>query len=277
MTQSSLSLAMVVVLLAGCYSCDNPRGNDSSRPLRIATTTSLEASGLLDVLLPAFQKHSGIPVRAVAVGTGQALKFAESGDCDAVLVHDRVGEERMLAAGVLVERRVFARNDFVVVGPPDDPAGVRQAPSVTEAFRRIAEKGASFVSRGDDSGTHRAEQRLWKTCGIQPAGAWYLSAGQGMIETLLMADEKRGYALSDRSTFLRARNRFELEVLHQGDGALRNEYAVLLLNPARYPYARHREAHQLLEFLLSPEGQRLIGSVTAAGTRLFEPAVGESP
>ncbi|NMB74526.1 MAG: solute-binding protein [Myxococcales bacterium] len=266
-----------MLLLTACRSGEDPAGLGPGRSLRIATTTSLEASGLLDVLLPAFQRHSGISVHAVVVGTGQALKFAESGDCDAVLVHDREGEERLLSAGVLIERRMFARNDFVVVGPPEDPAGVRQSPSIIEAFRRVAEKGAFFISRGDDSGTHRAERRLWEKCGIRPAEAWYLSAGQGMIETLLMADEKRGYALSDRSTFLRAKKRFELEILHQGGREVRNEYAILLVNPARHPHARHREAHQLLEFLLSPEGQRLIGSVTAAGTRLFEPAVGEAP
>lgn len=264
-----------LVVLSGCSRSHH------ATPLRIATTTSLEASGLLDVLLPAFRKQSGISVQAVAVGTGQALKFAESGDCDAVLVHDREGEERLLSAGALIERRVFARNDFVLVGPRADPAGVRRAPSVTEAFRRIAESGAFFVSRGDDSGTHRAERRLWKKNGIEPEGgpegARYLSAGQGMIETLLMADEKRGYTLCDRSTFLRIKQRFELEILHQGDRELGNEYAVLLVNPARHPRVRHREALHLLEFLLSPEGQRLIGSVTIEGERLFEPAFGEAP
>lgn len=259
-------LFAIGLTLAAC------RAGDERRPLRIATTTSLEASGLLPVLLPAFERSSGIPVHAVAVGTGHALRLAESGDCDVVLVHDREGEERLIASGALVARRVFARNDFVIVGPPADPAEIRGAASAAEALRRIRERGAVFVSRGDDSGTHRAERRLWLAAGGEPGAPGYLSAGQGMMETLVMADEKRAYTLSDRATFLRAKARLELAIMVRQDAALANEYAVLRVNPDRHPGLRHREAARLTEFLLSPEGQRLIVSLSVDGQRLFDPA-----
>jgi len=258
------------LLSSACTWRPSADGEAGARVLRVASTTSLEASGLLGLIRQDFEQRTGIVVRAVAVGTGQALRLAESGDCDALLVHDREGELALVAAGVLLERRVFARNDFVIVGPREDPAEVKAAPSAAEALRRIAQSNAVFLSRGDDSGTHRLERRLWAAAGVRAGKDAYIEAGQGMAETLRMADEKRGYALCDRASFLVASQSLDLEILFGGDPALRNEYAALRVNPARHPHVREDAARRLQEFLLSPEGQERIASLKASGQAMFQ-------
>jgi tungstate transport system substrate-binding protein len=266
----------VALLSSGCTCRPSANGGAGARALRVASTTSLEASGLLGLIRQDFEQRTGIAVQAVAVGTGQALRLADSGDCDALLVHDREGELSLVAAGVLLERRVFARNDFVIAGPGSDPARIRGCGSATEALRRIAAQAAIFVSRGDDSGTHRLERRLWAAAGVHAGKDAYIEAGQGMAETLRMADEKRGYALCDRASFLVASQSLDLEILFGGDPALRNEYAALRVNPARHPHVREDAARRLQEFLLSPEGQERIASLKASGQALFQTVAHEN-
>lgn len=239
--------------------------------LRLSTTTSTENSGLLKVLLPPFEKANGVQVDVIAVGTGKALKLGESGDVDVVLVHDPGLEERFMAGGFGVDRRAVMHNDFVVVGPKEDPAGLRGAPSVVEAFKRLAAGRAPFISRGDESGTHQKEKALWKQAALKPAGAWYRETGQGMGEVLQMANEKRGYALADRGTFIAWERKLELVVLSEGDAQLFNPYSVIAVNPAKAPHARHALAKRFIDYLTGPEGQKAIAGFQLEGKQLFFP------
>ncbi|WP_025745787.1 substrate-binding domain-containing protein [Kallotenue papyrolyticum] len=255
--------------------------------LRLATTTSTADSGLLDALLPAFEQQTGASVEVIAVGTGQALKLGERGDVDVVLVHDRQREEAFMAQGFGSLRRDVMYNDFVIVGPIGDPAGVRQAAKAAEAFRRIAEHQALFASRGDDSGTHAREQALWQAAGITPGveQPWYRSLGQGMGETLIIANELRAYTLSDRGTWLTMRERLpNLALLFGGttsadnpDVALRNPYGVLLVNPQRHPSINAELGRQFIAWLTTPETQQRIGAFGREryGQPLFHPANGD--
>lgn len=255
--------------------------------LRLATTTSTADSGLLDALLPAFEQQTGASVEVIAVGTGQALKLGERGDVDVVLVHDRQREEAFMAQGFGSLRRDVMYNDFVIVGPADDPAGVRQAASAAEALGRIAAHQATFASRGDDSGTHAREQALWKAAGIAPSAEqpWYRSLGQGMGETLITANELAAYTLSDRGTWLSMRARLpNLELLFGGatiadnpDTALRNPYGVLLVNPQRHPGINAELGRQFIAWLTAPETQQRIGAFGREryGQPLFHPANGD--
>jgi len=257
-------------LLLAAAGCGAGPGPDAV--LRMSTTTSLDHSGLLEVLLPAFERRHGVRVHVVAVGTGKALKLGENGDVDVVLVHDPESEDRFLAEGHGVARREVMVNDFVLAGPAADPAGVKGLKDAAEAMRRIAAARAVFVSRGDDSGTHKKERALWKAAGVVPRGGWYLEAGQGMGPVLRMAAERRGYCLADRGTLLAARDREDLEVLLEGDPRLLNPYSVIPVHPARHPRARYREARMLAEWLVSAEGQELIGRYTRDGRALFIPS-----
>jgi tungstate transport system substrate-binding protein len=240
--------------------------------LRVSTTTSTENSGLLDVLLPPFEKRYGIKVHVIAVGTGKALKLGENGDVDAVFVHDREAEDRFVADGFGVNRRDVMHNDFVVAGPAADPAGLKGVKDAAEALKRVAAAKETFVSRGDDSGTHKRERALWKAAGVVPKGEWYREAGQGMGAVLMMASEKRGYALSDRGTFDAMREKVDLSVLCEGDARLFNPYSVIPVNPARRPKARYVEAMMLTGWLTSPEGQKIIGEYRRGGQALFIPS-----
>jgi tungstate transport system substrate-binding protein len=226
--------------------------------LTLATTTSTQDSGLLDVLVPRFREQTGIEVKVVAVGTGQALALARDGNADVLLVHDPAGEEKFTADGYGVGRRPVMWNDFVVVGPPADPAGVKGAKSAAEAFARIADKKAVFVSRGDESGTHVKEKAIWKRADIDPGGDWYVRAGSGMGAVLQMAHEKRAYTLSDRGTFLARRKGLDLAIISEGDPLLVNPYHVILVNPEKHPHVRRDEAQKFADFLLAPETQQLI-------------------
>ena len=228
--------------------------------LLLASTTSTEDSGLFDTLLPAFMKtHPEVEVSVTAVGTGQALELGRRRDADVLLVHAPPAESAFVAAGHGVVRCEVMYNDFVVVGPPGDPAGIRGMADVTAALRRIAvsrASGAEFISRGDDSGTHRKELSLWEGAGVEPSGSWYMEVGQGMAEVLRMAVEQRAYALTDRATYLSQRSSSDLEVLVEGDERLFNQYAVIPVTGASHPEA----ARAFAEWITGPEGQTLIGA-----------------
>ncbi len=237
--------------------------------LRLGTTTSTENSGLLKVLLPPFEARCKCKVDVIAVGTGKALKLGERGDVDVVLAHARALEDRFVAEGWGVERRDVMHNDFVVVGPASDKAQVGGARDAADAVRRIAKVGATFVSRGDQSGTHEKERELWKAAGIAPQGAWYLDAGQGMSEVIAMAAERGAYTLTDRGTYLAHPRRRELPILLQGDPILFNPYGVIAVNPAKHPSVQHALARQFIEFLTGAEGRALITGYKVDGEQLF--------
>jgi tungstate transport system substrate-binding protein len=237
--------------------------------LRMSTTTSTENSGLLSALLPPFETKCGCKVDVVAVGTGKALKLGEAGDVDVVFVHARTLEDKFVADGFGVNRRDVMYNDFVIVGPPDDPAGVRNKLDAPAAFRGIASKGSPFVSRGDESGTHRKEKEIWASAGIVPRGAWYIEAGQGMGEVLAMAAQKRGYALADRGTYIAFRKKTDLVVLRQGDRNLWNPYGILAVNPKKHPHVKYDLAMKLIDFVTGPEGRSIIAGFKVDGEPLF--------
>ncbi len=243
----------------------------AGRTLMLATTTSVDATGLLDVLADAFKADSGITLKWIAVGTGAALKQARDGNADVVIVHARKLEEQFLRDGFGVNRRVIARNYFMIVGPPEDPAGVASCRSAAEALGRIRSSGASFVSRGDNSGTHTRELELWALAGGKPEAA-YLETGQGMAETLRVAAERRAYTLTDTATFYGLRGLAGLKPVSENAPEFENIYAVIAVDPARVPTARYGEAMSFIAFLTSPRGQRLIGTFQGqAGRPLFEP------
>ena len=239
--------------------------------LRLATTTSTENSGLLGSLLPTFEEAFHLEVDVVAVGSGQALKLAENGDADVVLSHAPVLEEAFVASGFGVNRRGVMYNDFVIVGPPGDPAGIRGAKSAVEALRTIAAKQAPFLSRGDESGTHVKEKELWAAAGITPSGAWYRSAGVGMGQLLQMADETGAYTLTDRGTYVSRKQKGDLVIVVENDPRLFNPYSIIATNPARHPTAKYIAAMQLIAWMTSPEGQRRIAAFQIEGKSLFVP------
>ena len=239
--------------------------------LRLATTTSTENSGLLGSLLPTFEEAFHLEVDVVAVGSGQALKLAENGDADVVLSHAPVLEEAFVANGFGVNRRGVMYNDFVIVAPPGDPAGIRGAKSAVEALRTIAAKQAPFLSRGDESGTHVKEKELWAAAGITPSGAWYRSAGVGMGQLLQMADETGAYTLTDRGTYVSRKQKGDLVIVVENDPRLFNPYSIIATNPARHPTAKYIAAMQLIAWMTSPEGQRRIAAFQIEGKSLFVP------
>lgn len=246
--------------------------SEEPQRLILATTTSVEDSGLLGYILPDFETRFNAEVDVIAVGTGQALAIGEAGDADAVIVHAPDREFDFLADGHGIQRYDVAYNDFIIIGSPDDPADVRSATSAREAFTRIAEQQATFVSRGDDSGTHIKESDIWQTTGITPEGDWYLSAGQGMGTTLTMTDELAGYTLSDRGTYLaRQQEGLALEILLEGDEILFNPYSILLVDPAKNDAINAELAQQFAEWLISVETQQLIADFTVDGQLLFMP------
>ena len=237
--------------------------------LRVSTTTSTENSGLLAVLLPPFENRCGCKVDVVSVGTGKALKLGEAGDVDVVFVHARKLEDKFMANGYGADRRDVMYNDFVLLGPADDPAGVGRTSSAPDAFRAIAAKGSPFISRGDESGTHQKEEEIWASAGIVPRGVWYLEAGQGMGEVVMMATQKRGYTLSDRGTYIAFRKKTDLVVLRQGDKNLRNPYGIIAVRPKRHPHVKYDLALKLIDFVTGPEGRALIAGFKVDGEPLF--------
>jgi tungstate transport system substrate-binding protein len=237
--------------------------------LRLATTTSTENSGLLAVLLPPFEAANDCKVDVIAVGTGKAIKLGETGDVDVVLVHARKAEDKFVAAGFGVDRRDVMYNDFVIIGPPSDPAGIAGSQDAAAALKKIAAKGATFVSRGDDSGTDKMEKQLWKVAGIKPAGAWYLDAGLGMGEVITMATERGGYTLADRATYLAYLTKTDLKIAVEGDVTLFNPYGVIMVNPAKHPHVKVALAQKFIDFLTSTQGQSLITGFKINGKQLF--------
>jgi len=253
-----------------------PTATASGPPARLvlATTTSTDDSGLLDYLLPDFEARYHATVEVIAVGTGQALELGKHGDADVVLVHARDKEEAFVAEGYGVHRRDVMYNDFVILGPPDDPAGIRGMKDAVAAFARLAQTESPFVSRGDESGTHIKEKAIWAQAGIEPQGDWYISAGQGMGAVLTMADEQRAYTLSDRGTYLaRTLEGTDLVILVEGDPILFNPYGVIAVNPDRHPKVNYELAMQFIEWLTSVETQKRIQEFGVAefGQPLFVP------
>jgi tungstate transport system substrate-binding protein len=261
-------LALALAVLAA-PACEVP----PDRSIILATTTSTYDSGLLDVLVPRFEQETGIEVKVIAVGTGAALRMAERGDADVVLAHAPAAEQRYVEAGDLVDGRRVMHNDFVIVGPEEDPAGVRGLTSAVEVMRVIA-AGGIFVSRGDDSGTHTQELALWDAAGVDPRSLGLREeTGQGMGATLNIAGQKRAYTLSDRGTYLSLRRRLDLSILFEGDPSLRNVYHVHAVNRDRHPGVRHAEARRFIEFLVSEPIQRAIAEFrrNELGQSLFVP------
>jgi len=267
-----------VLLLAGLVlsGCGGAVPGDDARvdELILVTTTSTYDSGLLDVLIPLFEQQSGYQVKPIPVGTGAALAMAAQGEADVVLVHAPAAERELVEQGVLVARRLVMYNDFVVVGPPDDPAGVQGAGSAAEALARIRAAGALFLSRGDDSGTHKKERALWNHLGVEPAGRWYQETGEGMGQTLRMAAEKQGYTLTDRGTFLALKDTLDLKILFAGDPQLLNLYHVAQVNPERFPQVNASGAQAFVEFMVSQTAQEVISQFgrDRYGEPLFVPA-----
>ena len=242
--------------------------------ITLASTTSTQNSGLFDYLLPKFTQATGIEVRVVAVGTGQAIKLAERGDADVLLVHDRAGELKFVKQGFGINRREVMYIDFVVVGPKSDPAAINGLNDAAAAFGRIAGTENTFVSRGDDSGTNRQELRIWEAAGIDAkaaSGRWYKEVGAGMGATLNTAAGIEGYTLTDRGTWLSFKNRGDLEILCQGDRALFNQYSVIEINPALHKHIKRAQAHRFADWLVSAEGQAQIAAFRINGETLFHP------
>jgi tungstate transport system substrate-binding protein len=242
--------------------------------IMVASTTSTENSGLFDYIFPMFREKTGIEVRAVAVGTGQAIRMARRGDADVLFVHDRASEEAFVAGGFGLARYEVMYNDFIVVGPRQDPAKIRGLKDVAAALQQIAKAKAPFTSRGDDSGTHKAELRLWKASGLDPrpaSGSWYLETGQGQGSTLNVASGMGAYMFVDRGTWISFKNRGDLEMLVEGDPLLFNQYGVIVVNPKKHPHVKAKAGQAFVDWLVSPEGQKAIGDFRIEGQPLFTP------
>jgi tungstate transport system substrate-binding protein len=259
-------------LLFAVLGCEQAQ-EEPAATITLATTTSTRDTGLLDVLRPKFREETGIEIKVVAVGSGEAMKLGRDGNADVLLTHSPAAEEKFMAAGYGAQRDAVMYNDFIVVGPAGDPAEIKGQKSAAAAFAQIAQREAPFVSRGDDSGTHRKEMDIWKKADLTPGGQWYLRCGQGMAEALRMASEKQAYTLSDRGTYLAHRKKLELVPVVEGDPLLLNRYAVIQLNPEKYPHLNHEAARRFSEFLRRADVQKLIGSFGVAeyGQPLFFP------
>lgn len=274
-----LVLLVMVMLVAGCVTIGNPApGQPAQGDIILATTTSTQDSGLLDQLIPLFEAQTGYRIKTIAVGTGQALALGERGEADVLLVHAPEAEQRIVAAGVAINRTLVMHNDFIIVGPPDDPAGVRGTVTAVAAFAKLAYGDSPFVSRGDRSGTHQMELALWQSAGVEIGGSWYLESGSGMGQTLRIASERRGYTLTDRATYLAHRKSLESEVLLEGDAPLLNIYHVMAVNPERFTKVKSEGAQAFIRFLVAPQTQALIGQFGADkfGQPLFVPDAGRT-
>jgi tungstate transport system substrate-binding protein len=248
---------------------------NASKEIICASTTSTENSGLFGYILPIFEKKTGIKVKVVARGTGAAIEIGKRGDADVVFVHSKEDELKAVKDGFFINRFDVMYNDFVVIGPPDDAAGIKKTKTPEEAFRRIAEKEQLFVSRGDASGTHVREKQIWAKTGIEPKGAkWYLEVGQGMEKTQRIANEKRAYTLTDRGTWLatKERDKLEMTIVFEGDPSLFNQYGIMAVNPEKHKHVKFKEAMEFINWVISNEGQKAIASFKdKAGNQLFYP------
>jgi tungstate transport system substrate-binding protein len=243
----------------------------------LATTTSTQDSGLLDVLVPAFEKATGYNVKTVAVGSGAALKLGEEGNADVLMVHSPAAEKTFMDGGFGINRQLLMHNMFLVVGPPADPAAINGMTKAADAFTKIADTKSTFVSRGDGSGTETKEKAIWKAAGITPSGDWYIQTGQGMGPTLQVASEKKGYTLTDKATWLASKANLDLQAMVEADPVLLNIYHMIQVNPDKWPKVNAAGAAAFSEFVLSPEGQKIIGDfgVDKYGEQLFVPDAGK--
>jgi tungstate transport system substrate-binding protein len=270
-------LVILWVAMAGVISLSTGPALAQSNVVILSTTTSTQDSGLLDVLVPLFEKKSGLTVKTISVGTGQALALAARGEADVTLAHAASLEMKYVAEGKMTNRRLVMYNDFVIIGPPDDPAKIKSMPKALDALKRIAESQSRFVSRGDKSGTHVLELALWKQAGIEPKGAWYIESGQGMGQTLGIANDRRAYTLTDRATYLAFQKRVDLPILVERDRPLLNIYSVMEVNPANGPRVNVAGGRAFAEFMLAPETQAVIKAfgVEKYGQPLFVPVAGK--
>jgi len=271
MRKRSLILFSVLILMLVFSSAVSAQDR-----LVMATTTSTENSGLLDELVPPFEEKFGVRVDVVAVGTGAAIELGENGDADIIFVHARAAEDAFVQAGYGVNRRDVMYNDFVILGPPSDPAGIDGIESAAEVLQTIADSGAEFVSRGDDSGTHKKELSLWDSAGVEPEGSWYIESGQGMGASITMADEREAYILADRGTFLAYSGDIDLEILSSGDPALFNPYGIIPINPAYHTNVNYQMAMAFVGYVTSQEGQIMINNYSRYGEQLFYPSAIQS-
>lgn len=270
----AIALAVVVSLVANSPSDSAAQAGRS--PVILSTTTSTQDSGLLDVLVPMFERQSGYTIKTIAVGTGQALALAARGEADVVLAHAPALEKKYVAEGRMLNRRLVMYNDFVIVGPAADPARIKGLSSAAQAMKAIADTGSRFVSRGDNSGTHVLEKALWKSAGVEPVSPWYIESGQGMGVTLGLADDRNAYTLTDRATYLANGKRLRLPILLQGDKPLLNVYAVMEVNPANGPRVNVAGGKAFADFMVAPETQNVIRTfgVDRYGQALFVPIAG---
>lgn len=262
MIKKLFNLSLLLSLSINAYSADI---------LYLATTTSTENSGLLAVLNPAFEKQSNIHLNVVAVGTGKALRLAENGDVDILFVHAPNAELELVKKGYGIDRKSVMHNDFVLLGMQENPAKIQPDFSIVKALNYISRTGAKFISRGDDSGTHKKEMSLWAKSKLTPQGDWYNSVGQGMGAVLNMANEKKAYTLTDRGTYLAFKDRLDLVIISQGDPELFNPYHIIAVNPAKHPYVRYDLAKKYINFLISKKGQNIITQFKRQGEQLFYP------
>ena len=263
--------ALIACLLLTILFSTSANSNSDSL-LRLATTTSTANSGLLDYLLPEFEKDSSIKVHYIAVGTGKALRLGKDGDVDVVLVHARSAEQKFIDAGFGVERFDVMYNDFILIGPPTDPARIASSQSVFEALDRIRTSNSTFISRGDDSGTHKKELSLWQGIEYSPTGDWYKSVGQGMGKVIQIANELDAYTMTDRGTWLAYQRKSHMALLYQGDPPLFNPYGIIAVNPKRHGHVNYSGAEALISWLRSKKGQQLIGDFNVQGEQLFIPS-----
>lgn len=267
---------LLAAIVLAAFPAHSQAGDAPDGPaILLASTTSTENSGLFAHILPRFREDSGILVRVIALGTGQAIRLGMRGDADVLLVHHRPSEDRFMAEGHGAERRDVMYNDFVIAGPRHDPAGIRGMKDAAVALLKVARAGAEFVSRGDDSGTHKAELRLWEEGGLDPvksSGKWYRETGSGMGATLNTAAAMGAYLLADRGTWLSFKNRKDLDLLVEGDPRMFNPYGVLVVNPARHPHVKSVEARVFMEWITGPRGREAISSFRLEGRQVFYPA-----
>jgi tungstate transport system substrate-binding protein len=271
------SFIFLQVLLIALMAVGKATAAESNKNIILSTTTSTQDSGLLDVLVPLFEKQTGYSVKTVSVGTGQALALAAKGDADVALVHAPSLEKKYVADGKLLNRRLVMYNDFVIIGPKEDPAKIKSAKTALAALKLIEQSKSPFVSRGDNSGTHNLEKSLWKEAGITPKGDWYIESGQGMGATLGIANERNAYTITDRGTLLALGKRVNLPILIEGDKALLNVYSVMEVNPANGPRVNTTGGKAFADFMISPQTQAVIKSfgVEKFGQPLFFPVAGK--
>jgi tungstate transport system substrate-binding protein len=277
MQTAKIAIGVLITFLGLLVTSGGHAADAASRNVILSTTTSTQDSGLLDVLVPLFEKRSVYSVKTISVGTGQSLALAAKGDADVALVHAPSLEKNYVGEGKLRNRRLVMYNDFIVIGPKDDPAKIAKLKSAGAALRAVEQAKAPFVSRGDNSGTHNLEKSLWKAAGIQPSGSWYIESGQGMGATLGIAQERNAYTVTDRGTYLALQRRITLPILIEGDRVLLNIYSVIEVNPANSPRVNAAGGKAFADFMVSPEAQNLIKSfgVEKFGQALFVPVAGK--